>query len=343
MMSSENRTCFSDVSTGLTMYEYVALVNCKFPLSADHARKNKKQQQQHRPTAAAVPVVPDGAGGGDGVPEQQQQQQEAIVVSESDDDDGAALQHDQQDDDAQQPPRPEPDRVAAAADQLTLRFGHGYPSHETHAMRVFEKMVVPRIAGQVLNKLAWRCPIARYDEVAQYLGVLFCPWNDKFPPVVRNFDTLMEWYAGLDLTMPRQAFFHSAVTTILTYNSNRYTKQMLNSYRMRHADSKYKRELHFVHSAKRACEEAGDFDAVTDDVKEQLDKMDVLAACSATERRTAEHSDDPVVVGFLGGMRRFDVLGAQLSMTLATITPPEIDRAVNNIRQSPLLAQPFLQ
>jgi len=344
------RKFYLDISMDQSLYEWSALVNPRHSLLADSrkrvlvgsrgikltpTKKKKEQQQQKKKKKQQQPLLaskrtlrlspskkkkrsPTVDADDDGV----------IVISDTDDDDNnfvptppseededaaeaAAAAEDPDDDDEDAPPK----------NPMTLHYNRAYNGSNAHGMRVRGNFVIPRLAGRVLGRATSRNSVKQLDDVARYIGVLFCPWDISRPPCVRNWDTFVDWYVRLDTRCERQAGIKACVRTMLTYNSNRYTKTMINSYRMRHAASKYKRDL--VFSAEGA--EISPY-AIAETAEQQISNEDILAARQGARRRVAPNIDLDVLA-YSNYIRRHDTHGVELKATLVEPTPEQMDQA----------------
>jgi hypothetical protein len=110
-------------------------------------------------------------------------------------------------------------------------------------LRIGLQYYVVRITGRIPHKITCSSSRAELDAFAEWIGCMFTPWDTVTPPAVRCWDQFVDWYKSLDLRLPRQAGIHAVVTRILTYKTNRYTKLLLRSQRLKHAKTRARAPL----------------------------------------------------------------------------------------------------
>jgi hypothetical protein len=195
--------------------------------------------------------------------------------------------------------------MAVTAPRGARFFSPTYQGFSTRMMRVNRTYRVPRFAGRVVGSVTARSTAADMDALAVYFGALFTPWSADVAPAVRSWDSFERWFCGLKPEQSvRQRGIYNVVRTMLTYHSSRETRQMLNSWRMRCAASKYLREFTFTpHRVAGTAEE-----------QLRIDEEAVRAA--NMERRALSGKAAAEITSNLAIMRQHDPRDVELSTAL---------------------------
>jgi hypothetical protein len=269
-----------DQYVDLCYYEFVALINFNKKRTVPKKKQPKKKKQE-RDTGVEV---------------------DEALLAEPATDDVELIDDDESEESIDDAPAQNEDNAAAqnqdgpelACRPTELLYLEGYPARHTHVQAVLSRFRIPRFAGRVAGKVSTRTSQSQLDTMARYLASMFCPWSISQRPCVRDWNSFVGWFHSLDSKLPRHAGIKATITSMLTYQSSRFTRLLLSSFRMKYAESKYKRAVNMR-----------DVEAAQPPNNEEAVSAE-LATIAANGPRPLTDEQDDIVLKYVSAIRSAD-------------------------------------